>query len=194
MRILISVAGSWELVDLSYHVQSCPIASGPQRERLRGNGSSWMSLTRHKTPVWHTVNRPPRGNPMRGHPVINGHILGTVPYLCHVKEPAFKGHMSCRETFSDMQVSLEDRLYCTSPDCDPTRQIVTSLPWYSIGQCIWWRFQICHKRPRGPGLSGGIKGIEKHWSTPMLARSPLCTGLHADIRSTRPRHCATASN
>ena len=44
-----------------------------------------------------TVNLPSRNAPMRGQPV---------------KEPATKGHLSCRDTFSgDIEVSLEDRFY-----------------------------------------------------------------------------------
>ena len=46
-------------------------------------------------------------------PVTRGHFLRTLSYLPHV-EPATKGHLSCRDTFSsDIEVSLEDRFYCS---------------------------------------------------------------------------------
>ena len=33
---------------------------------------------------------------MRGHPLIRGHFLITMSNPLHVKEPAIKGHLSCR--------------------------------------------------------------------------------------------------
>ena len=44
----------------------------------------------------------------RGHPVIRDHFLRTVSYLPRVKESVMKGHF-----VSDIEVSLEDRFYCT---------------------------------------------------------------------------------
>ena len=38
----------------------------------------------------------------RTHPVIRGHFLRTVSYLPHVNEPVTKGHLSCRDTFSQI--------------------------------------------------------------------------------------------
>ena len=34
--------------------------------------------------------------------MIRGHFLRTVSYLLHVKEPVTKGHLSCRDTFSQI--------------------------------------------------------------------------------------------
>ena len=39
---------------------------------------------------------------MRGHLVIRGHFLKMMSYLHHVKEPVRKGHLSCRDTFSQI--------------------------------------------------------------------------------------------
>ena len=48
---------------------------------------------------------------MRGQPGIRGCFLRTVSYLNHVKEPVTRGHLSCRDTFSWIVMSLEDRFF-----------------------------------------------------------------------------------
>ena len=55
---------------------------------------------------------------MSGHPVIRGHFLKTVSYLRHVKEPVTKGHLSCTEILSDIEMSLEDRFYCNMSESE----------------------------------------------------------------------------
>ena len=52
------------------------------------------------------------GSLCSGDTATKGHFLKTVSYLPHVKEPVTKGHLSCRDTLSDIEVSLEDRFYC----------------------------------------------------------------------------------
>ena len=49
------------------------------------------------------------GHSDEGKPPDQGRFIRTVCGLPHVKEPVMKGHLSCRDTPSDIEVSLEDR-------------------------------------------------------------------------------------
>ena len=40
-----------------------------------------------------------------GQPVIKKYFLRTLSYLPHVNEPAINGHLSCRDTIWDIEVS-----------------------------------------------------------------------------------------
>ena len=96
----------------STHI-SCLIGLSLSKEKSRTflasivtNDDTCMDRSQFQRNVWEKFtiqkNLSSRDTATRGQPVIRGNFLRTVSYLPHVKEPVTKGHLSCRDTFSQI--------------------------------------------------------------------------------------------
>ena len=66
---------------------------------------------------WSQYKLSSRDTAMRGLVLNRGHFLETVSYIPNVKEPAMNGHLSCRDTLSQIKRQIpESQFHCI---CDP---------------------------------------------------------------------------